>query len=120
MRWIAVILAGLVAVKAQDFASLLGPLLGGGGGGGGGIGNILSGFGGGGKGPDIGSLLQLGAGLLNRNGGGAPVLPMPAPAPAPGPAPGPVVGGPSNIAVPDYSDYDAENVSAETKKDKTK
>ncbi|KAK6037530.1 hypothetical protein COOONC_24965, partial [Cooperia oncophora] len=117
----------LIYFQAQDFAALLGPLLGGGGGGGGGIGSILSGLGGGGgggKGPDIGSLLQLGAGLLNRNGGGGG-SPFPMPAPAPAPGPGPSIGGPSNIAVPDYTDY-GENVSEKTeitekpKEDKTK
>ncbi|VDO74543.1 unnamed protein product [Haemonchus placei] len=116
MRWIAILFTGIVLAKAQDFASLLGPLLGGAGGGGGGpgggIGSILAGLGGGGggKGPDLSSLFQLGAGLLNRNGGGANPAPVPAPVPAPGPAPAPVIGGPTNIAVPDYSDYNDENI----------
>ncbi|KAK6725685.1 hypothetical protein RB195_004166 [Necator americanus] len=110
MHWIVTILASVAIVKGQDFASLLGPLLGGGGGGGGNpLGGILAGLGGGGggKGPDIGSLFSLGAGLLGKGGGGAPMIPIPAPAARPAPAGrGGGIQGPTNIAVPDYSDYE--------------
>ncbi|KJH44060.1 hypothetical protein DICVIV_09926 [Dictyocaulus viviparus] len=75
--------------------------------------NILASLGGG-KHPDIANLLQLGAGLFGK-GGGAPFTPaVPPPAPAgpsagsvPAPAPAPAVG-PSNVAIPDYSDYEGE------------
>ncbi|KAJ1358124.1 hypothetical protein KIN20_016437 [Parelaphostrongylus tenuis] len=114
MRFLVLVVASMVTVKGQDFASFLGPLFagrgGGVGGGGGGLGNILASFGGG-KSPDIGSLIQLGAGFLGKGGGLPPVpgLPPPAPtsAPAPVPAPAPA-GGPTNIAVPDYADYEGE------------
>ncbi|VDL70953.1 unnamed protein product [Nippostrongylus brasiliensis] len=120
MRWLAILLTNLVVVKSQDFAALLGPLLGGGGGGGG-IGNILAGLGGGGggKGPDIGSLFQLGAGLLGNGGGGGGggfPLPIPGPKKAPGGGGGgrgAVGGGPTNVLIPDYSDYqDGQTVRA--------
>ncbi|WKY04855.1 hypothetical protein Q1695_005675 [Nippostrongylus brasiliensis] len=112
MRWLAILLTNLVVVKSQDFTALLGPLLGGGGGGGG-IGNILAGLGGGGggKGPDIGSLFQLGAGLLGNGGGGGGggfPLPIPGPKKAPGRGGGgrgAIGGGPTNVLIPDYSDY---------------
>ncbi|VDP40231.1 unnamed protein product [Heligmosomoides polygyrus] len=110
MRSITALLFTFTTIAAQDFAALLGPLLGGGGGaGGGGIGSILSslGGGGGGKGPDIASLFQLGAGLLGKGGGGLPALPIPGVPPGPAPKSA-VAGGPSNIVVPDYSDYEGE------------
>ncbi|VDM72960.1 unnamed protein product [Strongylus vulgaris] len=102
--------------QGQDFASLIGGLLGGAGGGGGGGGNPLGGLfaglgkgGAGGKAPDIASLFS---GFLGKGGGTPPLFPMPGgPPPAPAPAPGRGIQGPTNIAIPDYSDYDEKTVS---------
>ncbi|CAJ0595269.1 unnamed protein product [Cylicocyclus nassatus] len=122
MHCVTILLASVIAVKSQDFASLLGGFLGGGGAGGGGggspLGGILASLGGGGAGgkggPDIASLLNLGGGLLGKGGGGSPFALPGAPNPAPAPRGGGGIKGPTNVAVPDYSEYEEETVQAAT------
>ncbi|VDO86773.1 unnamed protein product [Heligmosomoides polygyrus] len=98
MQLLAVLVFCIVLVKGQDFGALLAPLLAGGANGGG-LQKIFEGLGGGSGQHDFGSLFK---GLLGNHG----TPPAPVVAPAPGPDPAPVaIGGPTNTAVPDESDY---------------
>ncbi|ETN72895.1 hypothetical protein NECAME_18630, partial [Necator americanus] len=64
------------------------------------------------------SIKKITAASFQKGGGGAPMIPIPAPAARPAPAGrGGGIQGPTNIAVPDYSDYEDKTVSKKPDQD---